>query len=375
MALHTAIMAAGAALGHNSNAGVYRLRGMLSQIVPLLTNSNDDVFEARYERTVTCQVDNIDLEVSDIPLHLALKNYMPSNVITLLLGAGKKLLLAHTGSDNRGYDQGDLLVHLALKASHTLVCVSALIDDAAEVLRMQNHRGDCPLHTVLRRTALRHGFKTTDLHVPVVLYLLERGLAAHTGFLLLRGHGDDLALHVAVRNHAPEAVVASLVTADPRALLIANGHDEEDRLALQGMLPMHLALHIKTTPSLAIMRWLLDDAMVVLTTKNLAGKLPVQLALSKGEMSTEVIGFLLSGVSDPPVVACMPDGTDLRLWHEFPDGSPDNTALHIALRKNASINILRLLIDPLGLVLCEKNAQDNMPLHTLPRRNTCRLKS
>jgi len=92
MALHTAISVADAALGSNRREGVERLREMLPQIVPLLTDSNGNVFEARYESIVRCARDNIDREISDTPLHLALKTRMPWNVVSLLLGTGKKML-------------------------------------------------------------------------------------------------------------------------------------------------------------------------------------------------------------------------------------------------------------------------------------------
>jgi len=372
MALHTAILVVGGVHEEiwNSMEGLERLRTMMPQIVPLLIDSNGAVLKARYEHVVTCAMDDIERQVSDTPLHLALRHNMSWNVCKQLLGSGKELLFAHTGCDERGYDEGNLPVHLAVMANQTFIYVTGLIDDARVVVRTQNHRGDYPLHMLLRRNhPLIRGRQTKIFNVSVALRLVELGLAGDAGFLLLHERGDDQVLHIAAMDKAPEVLVHAIVTADPRALLVAKGRNADHNERLEGMLLMHLALHRTTNPNVGIIRLLMDDAMVVLTTTTLDGRVPLQVAVAKGISSTAVIKLLLSGVTDPPVVVCTPDGNDLRLWGDGVNGRPNNTVLHIALLTDASIDVLRLLIDPLGRVLCEENMHGNIPLHIAAEKN------
>ena len=367
MALHTAILVVAGLNDGNalSFEAQQRLRAMLPQIVPLLVDTNSTVLEARYEHVVTCYIDNVEREFSDTPLHLALRLNLSWCVCEQLLGRRKQLLFAHSGCSRDGCDGGDLPVHLALKGSRSLSCVTQLMDDDGRVVRTQNHCGDYPLHTQLRRTSFIQGKKNESFNVVVALHLVQRGMAANNDFLLLRGDGGDQVLHIATMENMPEAVIRAIVTADPRVLLMAKGNNHDHGSELQGMLPMHIALECIRFPKFDMIRLLMDDAMVVLTaTRTQDGKLPVQVALSKEPPSAALIALLLSGVSDPPVVLCMPDGTDLRLWHDRLDNKPNNTALHIALIRGASIDVVRLLIDPLGRVMHEEDASGNTPLHT-----------
>jgi len=352
----------------------FRLREKLSSMIPLLVDSQEHVLRIRYTTTIHCIRDNTTRETSDTPLHMAIKFGMPWDAISLLVGRNGGGLFQHTAADEFGVLQGDLPVHLAIKEKSEKECVSGLIDANAEVLIETNHYGDCPLHTALRLD--RYDVRERKYRVEMVELLMTRGLAAHTDFLLTRGHGGDMALHIAVQKPASHYMIEALVVADSRALLAVNGHSEFNTSQLQQDTPLHLAFKMELPTD--ILELLVDENRAVLSTANHAGKIPLHIAAYKrcfSQHSIEEICLALSGSSRSSkcvVRPGLPDGLDLRLICDGGSAggsrSASRTDLHYAVQTDARLEIIRLLLDPDGTVVRIRDENGDTPMHIGARR-------
>jgi len=186
----------------------------------------------------------------------------------------------------------------------------------------------------------------------------ERLLNEHPQFARVPDETKRLPLHWALEVCAPISLVRKLLELYPEACT---------RLSAEGCLPLHLAPQKST--SLDVLKLILEntDANGIYTADK-DGRLPLHFALAKGA-PLEVVKLLLD--------VHLPDVASFDFSTRTTDTSPPKTAedalthadsrgllpLHWALRKGASLDVLKLLLDAYGDSAKQPDNDGELPLH------------
>jgi len=311
----------------------------LPQIIPLLVDSDASVLLMHQEENVYCDVDRIHRLVSHIPLHLAILHSMELSVIDLLIDKDKRVLSERTAADTRGFVQLDTPLHLAIRLGRGLELVKMLIDTHGDVLSIPNFQGNTPLRLALQRRGGPH-----DFYDNVILYLIERALAAQVSFVQTDGRSGDTMLHMAIRRGASDIIIKTLVESENRVRTLANTRGDNDTLRLNT--PLHEAM-IKQS-CIAVLKQLVDDEQDVLLMANSLGELPLHLV--DLHHSVDIISLLIPTRLVEPDVRTMQDASL-------------STPLHRTLASRAECGVIKALFDPARNVLYLTDNETQTPLH------------
>ena len=276
--------------------------------------------------------------------------------------------------------RGNTPLHRAIKNCAPVDILRILTDLKGNVLTIANEMGNTPMHVLILQSHNWAEFDATLAH------LIDKERAV----LLMSNLEKLLPLHIALKNDCHLRVIEQLLT-PPRVRVpdeLLYHHHNSTALDVQqtykvegaarvgliqgnGFTPLHLA--IMRGADLAVIELILAryGAMKynILLARNRHGDTALQLAIRDGAC-VELVR-LLTDVDEKVLfmhtILCDVHRDNLEI------GTKMSTPLHTALQQGASLDIIRALVDCQYKVLLVKNYKNESPLHVALRANASAL--
>jgi len=342
------------------------MAGLINQLIPDLIDPEQQVLLVRNLRDVsTTQRPGEAVWENDTPLHMALKKGLALDTLVLLVdNIHFEVLLMRNTVNLQNAMRKDTPLHLAIKGARDIDVVRAMMDPAGRVLMVACANKDLPLHTALRKYR-QHGPADRELCPATIKYLVETASHAHTDYFTHTGQHGDTALHIALKNSAPEEVLVLLLQADARMLLVHNEMAlQDDALSphRRSDTPLHVALRA-LCPLEVVQLLVAGIGRGALQLKNSLGNTPLHLAVLVCAPYA-IVDFLVK--ADPSLLLVTNTAVgphEVGVLHADAAGG-ENTPLDLALgtRSRARLARIQLLIDEDGAVLLLQNSGGS-PLH------------
>ena len=160
-------------------------------------------------------------------------------------------------------EEGNTTLHIACENNASFDCIEHLCYGYLPAMTMANHKGDLPLHMVLKDP--KHKPKTK---LKIVTHLVQ----SHWNATNTPNRNGNLPIHIACGNKASLKIIEYLGGVNPESL--------KAQTTKYGMTPLHVACQVKS--STKVITYLIGQykAALVIPTQH-KGQLPIHLAASK----------------------------------------------------------------------------------------------
>lgn len=274
------------------------------------------------------------------PLMWAVEKGAPSSVVLNLLDAAPAV--AHA-KDKWGW----AALHLALRRRASSDVIMALLDENAEMASVLPANGSLPLHiaaaqlaevSTIRRLLKEHPDATavldragrTPLHLAVgtsslpLAGVVSALLLAHPAAANIRDRRGDAPVHIAARQRG--------IAADIMIGLISVAPEITGTMDSKKATPLHHAAGLASP--LSVVQCLLVNAPAATRMQDRSGNRPLMVALSTGAAAPVILALLRAA---------------LRTAADK-DRSDGSTCMHRAIENNASVEVIRALVENDGVV-------------------------